>query len=155
MNDTRCLECTWLIRVNMSCHICLIHSVCQCFWRYPVSTCPMWFVSKLDGKDHLEGIHNFEEGRGCSFYDCLRRFGLEWFGRRSFFYQREETGQALWMELALARYSGQNLRNNYILMTSPAFETCETSFMQQSGSLRWRMATSLRWHRPPNRRFVT
>ena len=56
----------------------------------------MWFASELNGKDHLERIHSFTEGRGYSFYDCLRQFGLEWFGRRSFFDQRDTAGQALW-----------------------------------------------------------
>ena len=59
----------------------------------------MWFASELNGKDHLERIHNFTEGRGYSFYDCLRQFGLEWFGWRSFFDQRDTAGQALWMDL--------------------------------------------------------
>ena len=27
------------------------------------------------------------EGQGCSFYECLRRFGMEWFGTRSYFDQ--------------------------------------------------------------------
>ena len=81
----------------------------------------MWFASELNGKDHLERIHNFTEGRGYSFYDCLRQFGLEWFGRRSFFDQRDTAGQALWMDLALARHSGQELHNDYVLTTSPAF----------------------------------
>ena len=88
----------------------------------------MWFVSELNGKDHLERIHNFTEGRGYSFYDCLRQFGLEWFGWRSFFDQREETGQALWMDLALARRSGQELNNSYVLTTSPAFGTLRKFF---------------------------
>ena len=48
----------------------------------------MWFTSELNGKDHLERIHNFREGQGYSFYECLRKFALEWFGRRSFFEQR-------------------------------------------------------------------
>ena len=71
----------------------------------------MWFTSELNGKDHLERIHSFTEGRGYSFYDCLRQFGLEWFGRRSFFDQRDTAGQALWMDLALAWHSGQELHN--------------------------------------------
>ena len=75
VNDAKCLECDRLIRLS--------HTMCQCFWRCPVPTCPMWFASELNGKDHLERIHNFTEGRGYSFYDCLRQFGLEWFGRRS------------------------------------------------------------------------
>ena len=45
---------------------------------------------------------------------------MEWFGRRTFFEQREVTGQALWMDLALARRSGQELHNNYIITNSPA-----------------------------------
>ena len=81
----------------------------------------MWFASELNGKDHLERIHSFTEGRGYSFYDCLRQFGLEWFGRRSFFDHRDMAGQALWMDLALARHSGQELHNDYVLTTSPAF----------------------------------
>ena len=81
----------------------------------------MWFASELNGKDHLERIHSFTEGRGYSFYDCLRQFGLEWFGRRSFFDQKDTTGQALWMDLALARKSGQELHIDYVLTSSPAF----------------------------------
>ena len=87
----------------------------------PVPSCPMWFASEINGKDHLEWIHSFTEGRGYSFYDCLRQFGLEWFGRRSFFGQRDTAGQALWMDLALTRHSGQELHNDYVLTTSPAF----------------------------------
>ena len=79
----------------------------------------MWFSSKLNGKDHLERIHKFREGQGYSFYDCLRKFGLEWFSRRSFFEEREVTGQALWMDLALARRSGPELRNQYVITNSP------------------------------------
>ena len=151
VNDARCPECARLIRVNMSHHICMAHSVCQCFMRCPVPTCLMWFVSELNGKDYLERIHNFTEGRGYSFYECLRRFGLEWFGRRSFFDQRDETGQALWMDLALARRSGQELNNSYVLTTSPAFWT------HQSGIYSSHTTPSrvLRWHRPPTGRFAT
>ena len=105
----------------MSRHLRLSHTLCQCFWQCPVPTFPMWFASELNGKDHLKRIHNFTEGRGYSFYECLRQFGLEWFGRRSFFDQREVTGQALWMDLALARHFGQELHNDYVLTTSPAF----------------------------------
>ena len=90
-----------------------VSSHSPCSHRLPVllavPTCPMWFVSELNGKDHLERIHNFTEGRGYSFYDCLRQFGLEWFGRRSFFdHRKEETGRpcGVWMDLALASRSG-------------------------------------------------
>ena len=106
INDARCPACDRLIRINMSRHLRLSHTFCQCFWRCPVPSCPMWFTSELDGNDHLEWIHSFTEGRGYSFYDCLRQYGLEWFGRRSFFDQRHTTGQALWMDLALARKYG-------------------------------------------------
>ena len=104
----------WPVRLRVS------HTQCQCFWRCPVTICPMWFSSELNGKDHLERIHSFREGLGHSFYDCLRQFGLEWFGRRTFFEEREVAGQALWMDLALARRSGQELRNNYVITNSPA-----------------------------------
>ena len=80
----------------------------------------MWFVSELNGKDHLERIHGFREGQGCSFYECLRRFGLEWFGVRSFFDQKSQSSQAMWMDMALARQSGQELVNHYVITNSPA-----------------------------------
>ena len=102
VNDASCPECNRLIRVNMSRHLRLSHTTCQCFWRCPVPSCPMCFASELNGKDHLEQIHSFTEGRSYSFYDCLRQFGLEWLGQRSFFDQKDTIGQALWMDLALA-----------------------------------------------------
>ena len=120
VNDASCPSCHRVIRVNMARHLRAFHMQCQCFWRCPVTTCPMWFSSELNGKNHLERIHSFREGFGYSFYDCLRQFGLEWFGRRTFFKEREVAGQALWMYLALARRSGQE-RNNYVITNSPAF----------------------------------
>ena len=33
INDARCPECNRLIRVNMSRHLRLSHTTCQCFWR--------------------------------------------------------------------------------------------------------------------------
>ena len=108
---------------------------CQCFWRCPVTTCPMWFSSELNGKDHLERIHSFREGLGYSFYDCLRQFGMAWFGRRTFFEEREVTGQALWMDLALARRSGQELRNNYVITNSPALAPLRRFFCAAVRSL--------------------
>ena len=84
----------------------------------------------LHGGVRCPRIHNFTEGRDYSLYDCLPQFGLDWFGRRSFFDQREETGQALWMDLALAlaRRSGQELNNSYVLTTSPVFGTLRKFF---------------------------
>ena len=106
VNDTACPHCHRMIRVNMSRHLRSSHTDNQCYWRCPVSTYPMWFSPELNGKDHLERIHSFREGQGCSFYECLRNYGMEWFGKRSFFEQREQSSRALWMDLALARQSG-------------------------------------------------
>ena len=75
----------------------------------------------LNAKDHIENIHRFREGRGTSFYECLRAHGLEWFGSRSFFNGRISANQWLWMDLALARRSGQELWNHYIITKSPEF----------------------------------
>ena len=109
-----------IIRVNMSRHLRASHTDNQCYWRCPVSTCPMWFSSKLNGKDHLERIHSFREGQGCSFYECLRNYGMECFGKRSFFDHREQSSQAMWMDLALAHQSGQDLSNQYVITNSLA-----------------------------------
>ena len=84
-------------------------------------SCSLWFTAELNAKDHIEGIHKFKEGEGMSFYECLRRHGIEWFGSRKFFDQRKETNQAIWMDMALARRSGQELRNSYIITNSPEY----------------------------------
>ena len=70
VNDNACPHCHRIIRVNMSRHLRAAHTNNQCYWRCPVSTCPR--------------IHSFCEGQGCSFYECLRNYGMEWFGKRSF-----------------------------------------------------------------------
>ena len=128
VNDAKCPVCDGLIRVNMSRHLRPSHTTCQCFWRCPVSSCPAWFASELYGKDHLEEVHKFSEGRGYSYYECLCRFGLEWFGRRSFFDQRGATCQALWMDLALARKAGQELHNDYVITAGPEFGSLRSFF---------------------------
>ena len=120
-NDTRCPQCDRMIRVNMARHLRLVHSEYVCFWRCPVLSCSLWFTSELNAKDHIENIHRFREGRGTSFYECLRTYGLEWFGSRSFFDGRRSANQSLWMDLALACRSGQELRNHYIITKSPEF----------------------------------
>ena len=97
VNDTRCPECARLIRVNMARHLRLVHSDYVCFWRCPVASCSLWFTSELNAKDHIENIHRFREGRGTSFYECLRTYGRAWFGNRSFFDGRRPANQALWM----------------------------------------------------------
>ena len=82
---------------------------------------PLWFTSELNGKDHIKRIHRFREGRGCFFYECLRTYGLEWYGSRAFFDQRKEATQSIWMDLALARHSGQELHNAYYMTQRPEF----------------------------------
>ena len=111
-------DCQQFIKVNMGRHIRLKHSTYMCFWRCPVISCSLWFTAELNAKDHIEGIHKFQEGHGTSFYECLRRHGIEWFGSRTFFDQRKATNQAIWMDMALARRSGQQLQNSYIITNS-------------------------------------
>ena len=119
MNNACCPECARPIRVNMARHLRLLHTTYVCFWRCPVLSCSLWFTSELNAKDHIEGIHHFREGHGTSFYECLRQYGMEWFGSRTFFDGRRQASQAIWMDLALARRSGQELRNAYIITKSP------------------------------------
>ena len=64
VNDASCPSCHRVIRVNMARHLRASHTQCQCFWHCPVTTCPIWFSSELNGKDHLERIHSFREGLG-------------------------------------------------------------------------------------------
>ena len=118
VNNSNCPDCKQLIKVNMGRHIRLKHSTYMCFWRCPVVSCSLWFTSELNAKDHIEGIHKFQEGHGTSFYECLRQHGIEWFGSRTFFDQRKATNQAIWMDMALARRSGQELRNSYVITKS-------------------------------------
>ena len=47
VNDAKCLVCDGLIIVNMSRHLRLSHTTCQCFWRCPVPSCLTWFASEL------------------------------------------------------------------------------------------------------------
>ena len=110
INNTGCPHCNSMIRVNMSRHLRDSHTDNQCFWRCPVSTCHMWFSSELNGKDHLERIHGFKEGQGCSFYECLRRYGMEWFGKHSYFDQRAQSSLAMWMDIALPVSPDRNSR---------------------------------------------
>ena len=121
VNGSTCPMCEGFVKINMSRHIRYSHTTYQCFWRCPVPSCPAWFASAFLGKDHLEEIHGFSEGQGWSFHEFLRRFGLEWYGRRSFFDQRGATGQSLWMDLALARQSGQELHNDYVITDGAEF----------------------------------
>ena len=121
VNDSKCPDCGEVIKINMGRHIRLKHTTYQCFWRCPVLSCSLWFKSELNAKDHIEGIHRFKEGHGLSFYECLRRHGMEWFAARRFFDQRQHATQSLWMDMALARRSGQELRNSYVITNSPEY----------------------------------
>ena len=121
VNDSKCPDCGEVIKINMGRHIRLKHTTYQCFWRCPVLSCSLWFKSELSAKDHIEGIHRFKEGHGLSFYECLRRHGMEWFAGRRFFDQRQNATQSLWMDMALARRSGQELCNSYIITNSPEY----------------------------------
>ena len=105
----------------MSRHVQQMHTDYMCFWRCPIPDCPLWFWSELNGKDHIERFHRFQEGQGHSFYECLRGFGLEWFRSRKFFDQRKSATQSIWMDLALARQTGKELRNTSTITGSPDF----------------------------------
>ena len=121
VNKSSCPDCQKFIQINMGRHIRLKHTTYMCFWRCPVVSCSLWFTAELNAKDHIEAIHKFKEGEGISFYECLRRHGIEWFGSRKFFDQQKETNQAIWMDMALARRSGQELRNSYVITNSPEY----------------------------------
>ena len=64
VNNSRCPECVRAIKVNRARHLRLVHTKYVCFWRCPVLSCSLWFTSELNAKDHIEGIHHFEEGHG-------------------------------------------------------------------------------------------
>ena len=129
---------------NVARHLRLAHTTYQCFWRCPVPCCPMRFASELKGKDHLERIHLFTEGRGYSFYDCLRQFRLEWFSRRSFFDQRDTIRPA--RRCGWISHSHVNPARNSIMTTSspPALpsEISGSSSARQSGSLSMHISTT-------------
>ena len=128
-----------LIRVNMSRHMRLTHTTVHvCYWRCPVPSCSLWFTSELNGKEHIENTHHFREGRGYSFYECLLKFGLEWFGSRQFFSEKTTTGQSLWTDIALARRSGQELNNSYIVTGSPDFAMLRRFFIAVVAALQSR-----------------
>ena len=135
VHGATCPVCKGLVRVNMSRHLRLSHTTYQCFWRCPVSSCPAWFASELFGKDHLEDIHRFSEGRGYSYYECLRHFGLEWFGRRSFFNQRGATASHCgW----ILRWRDRPVRNYITIMSllmGQSSRVSRNSFELQSGRL--------------------
>ena len=95
VNKSNCPDCQKFIQINMGRHIRLKHTTYMCFWRCPVVSCSLWFTAELNAKDHIEGIHKFKESEGISFYECLRRHGIEWFGSRKFFEQRKETNPGL------------------------------------------------------------
>ena len=95
-------------------------------------------MRELNGKDHIENIHHFREGRGYSFYKCLRKFGLEWFGSRKFFTEKSMSGQAPLTDFALARRSGQELHNSYTVTGSPDFSPLRCFFVAAVAELQSR-----------------
>ena len=120
VNDTRCPECARLIRVIMAHHLRLVHSDYVCFWRCPVASCSLWFTSELNAKDHIENIHRFSEGRGTSFYECLRTYGLECFGSRSFFDQPTRHSGWIWcMRVSPVRNSATTMSSRGVRSTPP------------------------------------
>ena len=143
INDTRCPECAHLICVNMARHLRLVHTKYVPFWRCPVVSWSLWCTSELNAKDPIENIHRFREGRGTSFYECLRKYGLEWFGSRNFLDGRREVTQALWMDLTLARRSGQELRNHYVITRSPEYAPLRRFFNAAVDQLQTRFDVSL------------
>ena len=104
----------------------------------PSSAVPLWFTSELNGKDHIENTHHFREGRVYSFYECLRKFGLEWFASRQLFSEKTTTGQSLWTDIALARHSGQELNNSFIVTWSPDFTPLRRFFVTVVAALQSR-----------------
>ena len=55
VNNTRCPEYARQIRVNMACHLRLMHTTYACFWRCPVLSCSLWFTPELNTK-YIENI---------------------------------------------------------------------------------------------------
>ena len=143
VNNGRCPECERVIKVNMARHLRLVYTKYVCFWRCPVLSCSLWFTSELNAKDHIEGMHHFKEGHGTSFYGCLRQYGMEWFGSRALFEARRLATQAIWMDLALARRSGQELRNSYIITKSPEHTPLRRFFKATVDQLQILFDTSL------------
>ena len=54
---------------------------------------------------------------------------LEWYGSRSFFDQHKEATQSIWMDLALAHRSGQELHNTYSITQSLEFAPLRLFFI--------------------------
>ena len=73
----------------------------------------------------------------------LLQYGLEWFGSRELFDGRRQASQALWMDLALARRSGQELRNNYVITKSPEYAPLRRFFRAAVDQLQIRFDASL------------
>ena len=109
----------------------------------------------MNAEDHIENIYRFCEGRGTSFYECLRTYGLEWFGSRSFFEGRRQANQALWIDLALALRSGQELRNHYDITKSPEYAPLRRFFSTAVDDLQLRYNASLVTSAKPQSLIVT
>ena len=66
--------------------------------------------------------------RQCTQPDCPPVVGVILFMSGAFFTEKNTTGQSLWMDLALARRSGQELRNEYTITRSPALSPLRRFF---------------------------
>ena len=63
------------------------------------------------------------------------------FGSRQFFSEKTTTGQSLWTDIALARRSGQELNNSYVITGSPDFAPLHRFFVAAVAALQSRYDT--------------
>ena len=68
---------------------------------------------------------------------------MERFGSRKFFDGRRQASQAIWMDLALARRSGQELRNSYVITKSPEHAPLRRFFKAAVDQLQMRLNASV------------
>ena len=121
VNNTGCPHCHHMIRVNMSRHLRASHTDNQCFWRCPVSTCHMWFRFRVKWERIISrGYTVSERDRDAHSMSVSGVTGWSGLVSAATFDQREQSSQAMWMDIALARQSGQELQNHYIITNSPA-----------------------------------
>ena len=114
VNNTACPHCHRLIRVNMSRHLRASHTVTSAFGgvRYPHVICGL--VRSSTVRTIWSGSTASERGRDAHFT------GSVWNGSGHGAISIIVSSQAMWMDMALARQSGQELINHYIITNSPA-----------------------------------
>ena len=84
VNDTACPHCHRIIRVNMSRHLHAAHTDNQCYWRCPVSTCPMWFVPSSTGRTISRGFIASARDRDALSMSVFATTGWSGSGRDNF-----------------------------------------------------------------------